>query len=226
MKPRATMTISTGAPMSSRGFTAEIHKVADNGKQLALFLGMAFFFVWVVAINMSVNDLTPRWFQREFEWLSSDSVPPVFLSMALASLISAAGLWLFSGNGDKLYDIDVDGITCPKMFGTKLYQWSDFELLEREVSTLVLHIAASAREGLGPSKLKFDLSHIDCSGPRLEALIVHYRPDLFNTFHAPRKQTSQLSTESPAEPQMAAPAPDAKASQPVSQLSQRIAQLR
>jgi len=210
--------------MSLQGYSAEIHKVADNGKQLALFLGMALLFVWIVAVNMGVNDLTPRWFQREFDWLASESIPPIFLSMAAASVLSAAGVWLFSGHGEKLFAIDADGITQMTLFGSRHFAWNDFELLEREVATIILHLYATARQSLGPSKLKFDLSGIDCSGPQLEALIVHYRPDLFRTLYVARPKQGD-------EPAMRAAtaadaAPTAKESQAGSQLSQRIARLR
>lgn len=212
--------------MSSQGFTADIHKVVDSGKQLALFLGMAFLFVWIVALNMSINDLTPRWFQREFEWLSNESIPPIFLSMAVASVISAAGLWLFSGHGEKLFSIDETGITCPGLFGSRLYRWSDFELLEREVATLVLHLSPEARKSLGTARLKFDLSHIDCSGPRLEALIVHYRPDLFRTFQVAEEKPTERAARMEEEQSAQAVQDEGETAAPPSLLSQRIARLR
>ena len=206
--------------MSSRGFSAEIHKVVDNGKRLALFLGLAFLFVWIVAINMSINDLTPRWFQRQFEWVSDESVPPIFLSMALASLISAGIVWLFSGHGAKLFDIDAIGITREGLFRSKTYAWNDFELLEREVSTIVLHLKAEAREKMGPKSIKFDISGIDCSGPKLEALIVHYRPDLYRTLHVAHSAPSEDAVSHVAQVQT----PDVSVA--ASPLSQRIARLR
>jgi hypothetical protein len=207
-------------PMSSVGFSAEIHKVADNGKRLALFLGATFFFVWVVAVNMSINDLTPRWFQREFDWLASDSIPPVFLSMALASLISAGCIWLFSGNGNKLFDIDATGITNIHLWRSKSYGWADFELLEREVSTIILHLRPEARGKYGPNVIKFDLSAMDCSGPRLEALIVHYRPDLFRTLYVARPAKA---AEGPAPAQVQ---PEAEKPVTDSPYSQRMARIR
>ena len=167
--------------MSGAGHSVDIHKVADSDKRLALFLGMAFLFVWVVAFNIGIQDMAPRWFQRQFDWLSSEEIPPIFLSMAFASLIAAAGLWLFSGNGNKLFHIDATGIECNGMFGSAHYAWTDFELLEREVSLIMLHLKPAARQGFGPAKLVFDISELDCSGPQLEALLVYYRPDLYRT---------------------------------------------
>ena len=118
---------------------------------------MAFLFVWVVAINIGIQDITPRWFQHQFDWLSAAEIPPIFLSMSFASLLAAAMLWLFSGNGDKLCSIDASGISVPGWFGSKLLAWPDFQQLDREVSK------------------------IDCTGSQLEALIVYYRPDLYST---------------------------------------------
>ena len=167
--------------MSSAGYAVDIHKVADTDKRLALFLGIAFLFVWVVAINIGVQDMAPRWFQRQFDWLSSEDIPPIFLSMTFASLIAAAGIWLFSGHGDKLFHIDAQGIEKTGFFGSKTYRWADLERLEREVSTIVLHVNPAVRSGLQPAKLVFDISQLVCSGPQLEALLVHYRPDLYRT---------------------------------------------
>ncbi len=167
--------------MSKAGFAIDIHKVADNERRLALFLGIAFLFVWVVAINIGMHDMAPRWFLREFDWLTNEDVPTTFLSMAFASLIAAAGVWAFSGNGDKIYHIDADGVERNGMFKNRLYKWSDFERLDREVSQLVLHIKPAARNGSGPTKLIFDVSKIDCTAPQLEALLVHYRPELYRT---------------------------------------------
>jgi hypothetical protein len=167
--------------MSKAGFAIDIHKVADTDRRLALFLGMAFLFVWVVAINIGMHDLAPRWFLRDFDWLTNEDVPTTFLSMAFASMISAAGLWVFSGNGDKVYQIDANGVERSSMFKSRLYKWSDFERLDREVSQIVLYIKPTARAGSGPAKLVFDVSKIDCSGPQLEALLVHYRPDLYRS---------------------------------------------
>lgn len=167
--------------MSKAGFAADIHKVADIDKRLALFLGVAFLFVWVVAINIGLHDLAPRWFLRDFDWLTNDDIPTTFLSMAFASLIAAAGIWVFSGDGDKLYHIDASGIERNGVFANRQYRWADFERLDREVSQMVLHIKPAARAGAGPKKLIFDISKLDCSGPQLEALLVHYRPDLYRT---------------------------------------------
>jgi len=206
--------------MSTRGFSAEIHKVADNGRQLALFLGAACLFGWIVALNISINDLTPRWFQRQFEWLSAETIPPIFVSMAIASLLAAGVVWLFSGHGNKVFDIDAVGITRNRLLGSKTYLWSDFELLEREVSTLVLHLKPSVKEKFGPGKIRFDLSGIDCTGPRLESLIVHYRPDLYRILHVAKpKRDGEPAPEAVAAPVVAAPAPQ-------SALSERIARLR
>lgn len=172
-----------GHKMSTVGYTADVHKVADNDKRMALFLGMAFLFVWVVAVNIGIQDVAPRWFQRQFDWLSSEQIPPIFLSMSFASLIAAALLWLFSGNGNKMYHIDASGITAQGMFGSTLMHWSDFELLDRQVSTINLHLNAAARASHGRKTVVFDVSKIDCTGPQLEALIVYYRPDLYSTLH-------------------------------------------
>jgi len=207
--------------MRNSGFSAEIHKVANSDKRLALFLGLAFLFVWVVMLNMGVQELTPRWFQRQFEWLASDQIPPIFLSMAFASLIAAALLWMFNGNGEKLFDINAEGIKAEGLFKSRQYAWSDFELLERQVSTVILHIAPEARGSLGPAKLSFDVGAIDCSGPRLESLIVYYRPDLYSTLHATRKAAPEpVAEQAPASP--AAPVPAAKSNV----LAQRMARLR
>ena len=169
--------------MSNAGFSVEIHKVADSDKRLALFLGMAFMFVWVVAINIGIQDVAPRWFQRQFEWLSSADIPPIFLSMAFASLISAAGIWLFSGHGDKVFQIDTTGVTSVGVFANRHYNWADFELLDREVSKIVLHLKPAVRGPFGASTVIFDISQLDCSGPQLEAMLVYYRPDLYRTLH-------------------------------------------
>ncbi len=167
--------------MSNAGFAVDIHKVADNDKRMALFLGIAFLFVWVVAINIGMHDMAPRWFLRDFDWLTNEDIPTTFLSMAFASLIAAGLLWVFSGHGDKVYHIDAAGIERNTLFATRLYRWSDFERLDREVSQMLLHIKPAARAGSGPRKLVFDISKLDCSGPQLEALLVHYRPDLYRT---------------------------------------------
>jgi hypothetical protein len=167
--------------MSNAGFAVDIRKVADNDKQLALFLGIAFLFVWVVAINIGVQDLAPRWFQRQFDWLASEDIPPIFLSMAFASLIAAAGVWLFSGDGDKLFHIGADGIDRSGFLGTAHYRWNDFERLERQVSMIILHVKPGAKPKFGPQKLVFDVAGLDCTGPQLEALLVHYRPDLYRS---------------------------------------------
>ena len=167
--------------MSNAGYAVDIHKVADNDKRMALFLGIAFLFVWVVAINIGVQDMAPRWFQRQFEWMSNEDIPPIFLSMAFASLIAAAGIWLFSGHGNKLYHIDSTGVESLGTFGSASYRWMDFNRLDREVSEIILHISPIARRRFGPAKLVFDISQLDCSGPQLEALLVHYRPDLYRT---------------------------------------------
>ena len=167
--------------MSNAGFAVDVHKVADIDKRLALFLGIAFLFVWVVAINIGLHDMAPRWFLRDFDWLTNEQIPPTFLSMAFASLIAAAAVWVFSGHGDKLYHIDEAGVERMGLFRTRLYRWADFERLDREVSEMILHIKPSARAGSGPSKLVFDISKLDCSGPQLEALLVHYRPELYRT---------------------------------------------
>jgi hypothetical protein len=167
--------------MSKGGFALDIHKVADNDKRLAMFLGIAFLFVWVVAINIGMHDMAPRWFLRDFDWLTNEEIPTTFLSMAFASLIAAALLWAFSGNGDKIFHINGSGIERRSVFSVRLYKWSDFERLDREVGKMVLHIKATTRGSYGPAKLVFDVSKIDCSGPQLEALLVHYRPDLYRT---------------------------------------------
>ena len=203
--------------MRTAGFSAEIHKVADNDKRLTLFLSLASLFVLMVALNVGLQDVAPRWFQRQFDWLASEDIPPIFLSMAFASLVAAAALWLFSGNGEKLFDIDAEGITCTSMFGSKTYRWSDFELLERQVSSIVLHLKLAARGSLGPGKVTFDISHIDCTGQQLEALIVYYRPDLYRTLHVVRQTPPKDS---------AVAAPAAPETPRTSPLSQRIARLR
>jgi len=167
--------------MSKAGFAIDVHKVADNEKRLALFLGIAFLFIWVATINVSLQDMAPRWFQRQFDWLTDENIPTIFLSMAFASLIAAGGIWVFSGHGDRLFQIDAKGIASGGAFGSRQYRWMDFERLDREVSKMVLHIKSSARGGYGPAKLVFDVSKLDCSGPQLEALLVHYRPDLYRT---------------------------------------------
>jgi len=166
--------------MSRAGFSAEIHKVANNDKSLALFLGLAFLFAWVVAINVGLQDIAPRWMLRQFEWAADESIPPVFLSMTFASLIAAAGLWVFSGDGNKLYDIDATGIAYKRLISSVSFRWADFERLERNVSTIELIVNPAT--GKRPRKLVFDISKLDCTGPQLEALIVHYRPDLYRTF--------------------------------------------
>jgi hypothetical protein len=167
--------------MSKAGFAVDIHKVADSDKRMALFLGIAFLFVWVVAINIGMHDMAPRWFLRDFDWLTNDNIPPTFLSMAFASLIAAGAVWAFSGHGDKVFHIDINGIERSAMFGSRTYRWADFERLDREVSQMILHIKPTARGKYGPAKLIFDISKLDCSGPQLEALLVHYRPDLYRT---------------------------------------------
>jgi len=210
--------------MSSQGFTADIHKVANNGKQLALFLSLSMLCAWIVAMNASINEITPRWFQREFSWIADESIAPVFTAVAAASFVITCLLWLFSGNGNKLFSIDAEGITVRRLFGSATYRWPDFELLEREVSTIILNLSPGAQTAFGPRRLKFDLSGIDCPGPKLEALIVYYRPDLFRTLQVakPMKNSEEQAAASPA------PAPEVTAAppQPVSLLSQRIARLR
>ena len=99
--------------------------------------------------------------------------------MAFASLIAAAGLWAFSGNGDKVFHVDANGVERCGVLKNRLYRWTDFERLDREVSEMILHIKPTARGSYGPAKLVFDISKIDCSGPQLEALLVYYRPDLY-----------------------------------------------
>jgi len=193
--------------MGSTGFSAKIHKVADNDKRQALFLGLAFLCIWVVAVNYSVQTLSPRWFQREFDWLASESIAPIFLSAAAVSLFAAALLWLLSGDGNKLFDIDSNGIARAGAFGATTYSWSDFELLEREVATIILHLKPAARTSLGPKKIAFDLSGIDCSGPKLEALIVHYRPDLYRTLHV-ANTTTPMAASKTVKPVVAARVPD------------------
>ena len=83
---------------------------------------------------------------------------------------------------------------------------------------------------MGTNKLKFDLSRIDCSGPRLESLIVYYRPDLFNTFHIERRrpfaEMADAGAEAALSPEQEEPAAAATTVPPASILSQRIARLR
>ena len=205
--------------MRSSGFSAEIHKVADTDKRLALFIGMAFLFVWVVTVNKAVQELTPRWFQRQFEWLASDQIPPIFLTMAFASLIAAALLWALSGNGDKLFDINEIGIKSEGWLGGHQYHWADFELLERQVSTIILHLAPSIHGPYGRKKISFDISAMDCSGARLESLIVYYRPDLYSTQHVARQDSAKMLNAGLAEPaEPPQPKPNA--------LTQRMARMR
>ena len=137
--------------MSNSGFAVDIHKVADTDRKVALFLGIAFLFVWVVAINIGVQDLAPRWFQREFDWMSNEMIPPIFLSMTFASLLAAAFSWAFSGHGDKLYHISAAGVERVGMFKSRVYRWADFEELERDVSKLSLRISPEARNGRVPN---------------------------------------------------------------------------
>ena len=211
--------------MSSEGFSADIHKVANNGKQLALFLSLSMLCAWIVALNMSIQDLTPRWFQRQFDWISNESIPPIFITIAAAALVITALIWLFSGNGNKLYSIDENGITYSRFFGSKSYAWADFELLEREVSTIILNLSQEARSGFGPRRLKFDLACIDCPGPRLEALIVYYRPDLFRTLHVAKPmKNGEAAFDATPEPAAVPQGQVVQASQNL--LSQRIARLR
>lgn len=185
--------------MSTVGYTADIRKVADTDKRMALFLGMAFLFVWVVAINIGIQDTTPRWFQRQFDWLSAAEIPPIFLSMAFASLVAAAGLWLFSGNGNKLYRIDGAGITVNGLFGAKPLAWADFASLDREVSTINLYLTEAAKAKYALKKVVFDVSKIDCTGSQLEALIVYYRPDLYGTLaNGPASAAAPAVSSTPA----------------------------
>lgn len=208
--------------MSSQGFSADIHKVANNGKQLALFLSLSMLCAWIVTFNASIQDLTPRWFQRQFDWISNESILPIFLTVAAAALVMTLLIWLFSGHGDRLYSIDENGITRSSILGSRTYSWSDFELLEREVSTIILSLTPEAQSGFGPRRLKFDLSGIDCPGSRLEALIVHYRPDLFSTLHVAKPMKNG------AAPVEALPVPEMTEPQqaPQNLLSQRMARLR
>ena len=212
--------------MRNSGYSAEIHRVADSDKKLALFLGLAFLFVWVVTINIGVAELTPRWFQRQFDWLASDQIPPIFLSMAFASLIAAAALWLFNGNGEKLFEINAEGVKVEGMFGTRNYGWSDFELLERQVSTIILHVDPAVRGKFGPSKVCFDVSRIDCAGPRLESLIVYYRPDLYRTLQVARHDAPKNLNAAAVAPVAAAQHPEPKSEPKSSPLAQRMARLR
>ncbi len=185
--------------MSTVGYTADIHKVADTDKRMALFLGMAFLFVWVVALNIGIQDMTPRWFQREFDWLSAEEIPSIFLSMAFASLIAAAGLWLFSGNGSRLYHIDGAGITVYGLFSSTPLAWTDFASLDREVSTINLYLTDAAKSKSALKKVVFDVSKIDCTGSQLEALIVYYRPDLYGTLaNGPSASVVTTATSTPA----------------------------
>jgi hypothetical protein len=150
--------------------------------------------------------------------MANDSIPPIFLSMAFSALVAAACLWVFSGHGNRLFEIDATGINRAGFFGAASYRWADFELLERQVATIILHLKPSARTRLGPSKIAFDLAGIDCTGPRLEALIVHYRPDLYNTLHVVRAGSAS-EREKAAKPAAAEEAP-------VNPLSERISRLR
>ena len=185
--------------MSTVGYTADIHKVADTDKRMALFLGMAFLFVWVVALNIAIQDMTPRWFQREYDWLSASEIPSIFLSMAFASLIAAAGLWLFSGNGNRLYHIDGAGITVDGLFGSTPLTWTDFASLDRQVSTINLYLTDAAKAKCALTKVVFDVSKIDCTGSQLEALIVYYRPDLYRTLaNGPSAPVPAATASTPA----------------------------
>jgi hypothetical protein len=215
--------------MSSQGFTAEIHKVANNGKQLALFLSLSLMCAWVVVLNGSINEITPRWFQREFSWIADESIPPIFTALAAGSILITGLLWLFSGNGSRLFSVDAEGIVVRGYFSSKTYHWRDFEFLEREVSSIILHLTPEAQHGFGRSKIRFDLSGIDCPGSKLEALIVYYRPDLFRTLQAAKPMRNGQDDSAQPSASKPGPAPEAVAAEPpqsVNLLSQRIARLR
>jgi hypothetical protein len=181
------------------GHRAEIHKVANIDKRMALFLGLAFFCVWIVVLDNGLLWTTPRWFQRQYDWMTSDSITPVFLAAGIVALIAAAGSWIFSGNGKRLFQIDQTGVTEERTFGIAHHSWQDFEALERSVGTITL--VARPRSGVGKSydRVKFELANLDLTGPQLEALIAYYRPDLYRVLNRRSVENDGSEETAPAQ---------------------------
>lgn len=177
------MTRDEGWQMSQEGHRAELHKVANIDARLAMSIGASFFCFWIVALNMGMLDISPRWFQRQFDWLTNEQVSPLFTVAGTAFLAMAGVIWLFSGNGRHVFDLSPDGVTVHDMLGSDTFPWASFDLLERNVGDIVLHLAVPEGGLLGRKKVVFRLANLDKTGPEIEALIVYYRPDLFSLLH-------------------------------------------
>lgn len=156
-----------------------IRRVASNHKQVAMIACAGLLMLWLSLINMGLSDSASRSFVRSMGMLGDVEMVPYFAGAGALILVLALMSWIFNGNGNLAYTITEAGIDIHGGRNEHV-GWHEISHLDREVGTIVLHLAEPRGGLFGRSKVAFDLNTIDWSSTELEALIVYHRPDLFS----------------------------------------------
>lgn len=157
-----------------------IRRVASNQQQVAVIASCGLLLFWLALINMGLTDSASRSFVRDMGMLGDVEMVPWFAAGGGLMLILACLTWMLNGAGRLAFTISEAGIGVHGSGSSEQFGWHEISHLDREVGSIVLHLAEPRGGYFGRSKVVFDLNTIDWSSTELEALIVYYRPDLFS----------------------------------------------
>jgi hypothetical protein len=157
-----------------------IRRVATNQRIVVLSMAVGLLGFWLAAINLGFSDEAGKWLERHLGAIASPDNANIYIGVGIAALVLSALCWLFSGQGNRAYEISSAGITEFGMGGATVYPWSAFASLDRNVGAISLNLAEPEPGFFGAKAIVFNLAGIDWSSTELEALLVYHRPDLFS----------------------------------------------
>jgi hypothetical protein len=180
-----------GVAMSATEYVAEeqaehreiVRRAATNHSLVVGLFSLGLLGFWLGITNMSLSEVATRWIVRLAGPAGDPENAHLFYIAGCGFMVLSGLAWLFSGNGNRAFEMTQSGILVHSPFGAREYRWSDFTHLERNVGKIVL-FAPEVPGGPGLPAVVFKLSGLDWSSTELEALIVYHRPDLFS----PRSQ--------------------------------------